>query len=96
MTRPNLLIAQLSDLHCGSPHFDARLLTDAVNEVVGMRPDLVVIGGDLTADGYANEFRMARGFLEPVMESFPTVVIPRRRATRRCASTCSSPEACSR
>ena len=57
MAREAFVIAQLSDLHCGSPYFDGELLETAVKETIGVRPDLVVIGGDLTAEGYAHEFR---------------------------------------
>ena len=53
MAREAFVIAQLSDLHCGSPYFDGMLLETAVKETIGVRPDLVVIGGDLTAEGYA-------------------------------------------
>jgi Icc protein len=77
MRRDCFLIAQLSDLHCGSPFFDPELLNAAVNEVLAVGPDLVLIGGDLTAEGYANEFRTAARFLEPILESdLSTVVIP--------------------
>jgi 3',5'-cyclic AMP phosphodiesterase CpdA len=77
MRRDCFLIAQLSDLHCGSPSFDPELLTTAVHEILAMQPDLVVVGGDLTADGYANEFRTAARFLEPILDSgLPSVVIP--------------------
>jgi len=77
MNREALVIAQLSDLHCGSPYFDADLLRHAVSEVIGMAPDFVIIGGDLTAEGYANEFRTAHQFLEPLFEAgLPTLVIP--------------------
>ncbi|MEY2475627.1 MAG: hypothetical protein QOG87_942, partial [Actinomycetota bacterium] len=48
-----------------------------VNETVGLNPDLVVIGGDLTAEGYAGEFRMAQQFLEPLFDAgFTMLVIP--------------------
>ena len=77
MARGAFVIAQLSDLHCGSPFFDAGLLETAVNETIGLNPDLVVIGGDLTAEGYAGEFRTAQRFLEPLFESgFKVLVIP--------------------
>ena len=73
MTREPFVIAQLSDLHCGSPYFDAELLETAVKEVIG----LVVIGGDLTAEGYAGEFRTAQTFLDPLFEAgLTTLVIP--------------------
>jgi 3',5'-cyclic AMP phosphodiesterase CpdA len=77
MDRGPFVIAQLSDLHCGSPHFDPVLLEAAVNETLGLEPDLVVVGGDLTADGYANEFGIAHRFLAPLLESeLKTIVIP--------------------
>jgi 3',5'-cyclic AMP phosphodiesterase CpdA len=77
MDREALVIAQLSDLHCGSPYFDADLLRTAVSEIIGMAPDFVIVGGDLTAEGYANEFRMAHTFLEPLFDAgLATLVIP--------------------
>jgi len=77
MRRDSLLLAQLSDLHCGSPFFDSALADAAVKEVVGLRPDLVVVGGDLTAEGYAHEFREAEEYLAPLFDAgLSTVVIP--------------------
>jgi 3',5'-cyclic AMP phosphodiesterase CpdA len=77
MARDAFVIAQLSDLHCGSPHFDEALLRTAVHEVIALQPDLVLVGGDLTADGYAPEFRAAQGHLEPLFDAgLTTVVIP--------------------
>jgi 3',5'-cyclic AMP phosphodiesterase CpdA len=75
--RDEFVIAQLSDLHCGSPYFDPELLSTAVNETIALDPDLVVIGGDLTAEGYAGEFRTAQRYLEPLFEGgFTMLVIP--------------------
>ena len=77
MSRDSFLIAQLSDIHCGSPFFDPQLLQHAVEEVRAVAPDLVLIGGDLTTDGYAHEFRDAQNHLAPLLESeITTVVIP--------------------
>ncbi len=77
MAREQFVVAQLSDLHCGSPYFDAQLLEAAVNETIAVDPDLVVIGGDLTAEGYAAEFGAAQRFLEPLFENgFTVLVIP--------------------
>lgn len=75
MAREEFVVAQLSDLHCGSPYFDADLLEAAVAETVGLHPDLVVIGGDLTAEGYAGEFRSAQRYLEPLHEAGLTVLV---------------------
>jgi 3',5'-cyclic-AMP phosphodiesterase len=77
MSRDSFLIAQLSDIHCGSPFFDPQLLHHAVEEVRALAPDLVLIGGDLTTDGYAHEFREAQNFLAPLLDAeITTVVIP--------------------
>ncbi len=77
MDRPAFVIAQMSDLHCGSPYFDGDLMRAAVHETIGLFPDLVVVGGDLTAEGYPNEFRMAKNFLDPLLEAgLNTLVIP--------------------
>ena len=75
MRRDSLLLAQLSDLHCGSPYFDAGLVEAAVAEIVGLAPDIVLVGGDLTAEGYANEFRAAQTYLEPLAEAGLSVVV---------------------
>ncbi|HEV8627047.1 MAG TPA: metallophosphoesterase [Acidimicrobiia bacterium] len=77
MSRDSFLVAQLSDIHCGSPFFDPQLLRHAVEEVRAVAPDLVLIGGDLTTDGYAHEFRDAQNHLDPLVEAqLTTVVIP--------------------
>jgi len=75
MSREAFVISQLSDIHCGSVHFDAALLETAVLETIAVHPDLVLIGGDLTTDGYANEFRMAQKFLEPLFQADLSVVV---------------------
>jgi 3',5'-cyclic-AMP phosphodiesterase len=69
------VIAQLSDIHCGSVYFDGALLETAVAEIVDLGPDLVVVGGDLTTEGYPAEFREARAFLEPLFENSLTVLV---------------------
>lgn len=77
MSRDSFLIAQLSDIHCGSPFFDPQLLHHAVEEIRVLAPDLVVVGGDLTTDGYAHEFRDAQSFLAPLFDAqLTTIVIP--------------------
>ncbi|HEX6312178.1 MAG TPA: metallophosphoesterase [Acidimicrobiia bacterium] len=77
MRRDSFVIAQLSDIHCGSQYFDPELMQAAASEVLALGPDLVLVGGDLTQEGYANEFRSAQRHLEPITESgLPTVIIP--------------------
>jgi 3',5'-cyclic-AMP phosphodiesterase len=59
-------IAQLSDIHCGSPHFVDSLLERAILEINELEPDVVVVSGDLTGDGYRQEFQLARSYLDRV------------------------------
>lgn len=69
-------IAQISDLHCGSQHHDPQLLADAVDEILALAPDLVIVAGDLTQEGYAEEFQAARDALRPIQEALTTIVVP--------------------
>ena len=76
-SRESFVIVQLSDLHCGSPYFDAELLHHAVSETIAIEPDLTIIGGDLTAEGYSHEFSDAQEHLAPLFDAgVRTVVIP--------------------
>ena len=59
-------VAQLSDLHCGSPHFVPTLLERAIVEVNELEPDVVVISGDLTVDGLRGEYLEAREAIDGI------------------------------
>lgn len=61
------VIAHLSDLHCGSQYFVPNLLDRALVEVNELRPDIVILTGDLTAMGYRQEFREARGYVDRIL-----------------------------
>lgn len=71
-----LTIAQISDIHCGSPFYDPALLEAAVHEILDLQPDIVVVAGDLTQEGYAPEFEMARDALRPLQEQLTTLIVP--------------------
>ena len=58
--RVSFTIAQISDLHCGSPHFVPSLLDRAIVEVNELEPDVVIVSGDLTGDGFRGEYELAR------------------------------------
>jgi Icc protein len=62
-----LKIVQLSDLHCRSGEsFPREKLQTAVNEINEYDPDLVVVTGDLTEDGFKNECEEAKRFLDEI------------------------------
>jgi Icc protein len=53
-----MLLVQISDVHCG-PMFSRQNLRTAVKEVNAMRPDVVLVGGDLAENGLVSEFKTA-------------------------------------
>jgi Icc protein len=55
-----VLIAQLSDLHVGGGRHQPPLLETAIAEVNEAGPDLVVIAGDLTDEGYPDQYDEVR------------------------------------
>ena len=64
--RDHYTIAQFSDIHCGDTRFDASLMEAALDEINRMKPDLVIVAGDLTADGYREQFEEARHYIDRV------------------------------
>lgn len=55
-------IVQISDLHVGS-QFLPEKFEALLSEVNGMRPDVIVITGDLTNEGLVKEYEMARSLI---------------------------------
>jgi 3',5'-cyclic AMP phosphodiesterase CpdA len=81
VTGSTFRIAHVSDLHCGSPHFQADLLERAIEEINELRPDVAVITGDLTSDGYEREYRTAREFVDQI-ECENLIVVPGNHDSR--------------
>ena len=74
-------IAQISDIHCGSPHFVPSLLERAITEINELGPDLVIVSGDLTADGFREEYELAREYIDRLDCKDP-IVIPGNHDSR--------------
>jgi 3',5'-cyclic-AMP phosphodiesterase len=68
-----MLIAQLSDVHVGGARYRQDLLRTAIKEVNAAEPDLVVVAGDLTDDGYPDQYPIAARELDEL--SCPQVVL---------------------
>jgi Icc protein len=64
-TKP-VVIAQISDLHCGSIYYRPHLAATVVAEVNELSPDVVVVTGDLTDMGFADEYLQARALLDDI------------------------------
>jgi 3',5'-cyclic-AMP phosphodiesterase len=74
-------IVQLSDLHCGPQFFLPQHLERAIAEVNELQPEVVVISGDLTTNGFKDEYVLAREYLNRV-ECEAMVVIPGNHDSR--------------
>ena len=59
-------VVQMSDVHVGSGLFREDLLEAIIEETNAMEPDLVVVAGDLTMEGYRWEFGAARGYFDRI------------------------------
>ena len=62
--RDRFVIAHFSDLHCGDARYDEQLLDSVIDQVNELAPDLVVIPGDLTVNGYRDEYELAKAQLD--------------------------------
>src|SRR5207253_2129554 len=77
----SVTIANLSDIHCGDPHFVPDLMERAISEINGLEPDIVVCSGDLTTFGFKEEFAEAKRYLDRIQcTSF--VVVPGNHDSR--------------
>ncbi len=81
MAAERTLIAQLSDLHCGEPHFVPNLLERAIAEINELGPDIVVCSGDLTTHGFKEEYAEAKRYLDR-LDCGAFVVIPGNHDSR--------------
>jgi Icc protein len=54
-----MLLAQISDVHVGGGRYRGELLHQAIAEINAEEPDLVVIAGDLTDEGYPDQYPLA-------------------------------------
>lgn len=73
-SRIPLRIAHISDVHAGEITFQNEVMAGVIQKVNAMRPDIVVVAGDLTAAGYEDEYIEAAGILAQIEP--PKIVIP--------------------
>jgi 3',5'-cyclic-AMP phosphodiesterase len=67
-------IAHISDLHVGSPFFVPNLMNRVIVEVNELEPDVVICTGDLTNEGYRQEYKNAVAYLSRI--EAPVFTIP--------------------
>ena len=86
MAKDAFVIAQLSDIHCGDPRFDSGLMQSIILEIGALEPDLVVVLGDLTRDGYAEQFDEAAEWIEH-LSCAKKIVVPGNHDARNVGFT---------
>lgn len=75
-----LRIVQIASLRCGDIAFCQDLMRAAVERINCLRPDVVLVAGDLTAAGYQWEYEEAARWLERI--DAPKVVVPGNHDSR--------------
>jgi Icc protein len=78
--RTPIVIAQISDPHVGSPHFVPNLMNRVLVEIDELAPDMVICTGDLTNDGFQQEFKAAAAYFRQIKQPF--FVIPGNHDSR--------------
>jgi len=56
-------IIQLSDIHFGDVTFSTSLKDNALKQIEDENPDLIIVSGDLTNDGYSHQCEDAANFI---------------------------------
>lgn len=65
-----MLLVQLSDLHIGGTYFKQEIFDTIVNEVNNkIKPDVIIITGDLTDEGLTPQFKRASVEINIVLKS---------------------------
>lgn len=79
-------IAQISDLHVGSINFVEDLLVNAIDDLNDIHPDVTIITGDITDNGYYLEFQKAATYLDEIKS--PILVVPGNHDARHVGDEC--------
>ncbi len=64
--KDEIVIVQISDIHVGESEFVPSLLTRCVDEINELKPDIVIITGDLTGMGYRREYDTVKNYISPI------------------------------
>ncbi|MGI8426233.1 MAG: metallophosphoesterase family protein [Actinomycetota bacterium] len=75
-----LRIVQISDLHAGEPTFQHDVMAGIIERINRMRPEVVIVAGDLTAAGYEDEYVAAANLLAQIEP--PKVIVPGNHDSR--------------
>lgn len=69
-------IAQISDIHFGEKNFSSKLRENLLEQLQDENPDIIIVSGDLTTEGYAHEYELAAEFADELRSITSTYIIP--------------------
>ncbi|MGB4611395.1 MAG: metallophosphoesterase [Methanothermobacter thermautotrophicus] len=69
-------IAQISDVHFGEKNFSDQLRKNLLHQLENENPDLIIVSGDLTTEGYSHEYELAAAFVDELRTITSTYTIP--------------------
>lgn len=81
-----VFIVHLSDFHVGSISFQEDLLLKSIDSVNSMDPDVTIVTGDLTENGYYLEMEQVAEYLEIIKS--PLMVVPGNHDARHVGDQC--------
>lgn len=70
-----MIIAHLSDLHFGMPEYIKELGDNVLKKIKEIRPELIVITGDITNCGYLEDYERAKEFIDS-LEGERKLIVP--------------------
>jgi len=70
-----MTIIHLSDLHFGMPEYVKELGTNVLRKMKEIKPDIIIITGDITNSGYLEDYEEAKEFIDS-LESKRKLVVP--------------------
>ncbi len=68
-----VILAHISDPHVGSPHFVPNMLHRVIEEINELGPAAVICSGDLTTDGYRQEYQAWLSYAERIQAPLHTI-----------------------
>jgi 3',5'-cyclic-AMP phosphodiesterase len=68
-----VILAHISDPHVGSPHFVPNMLHRVIEEINELDPAAVICSGDLTTDGYRQEYQAWLSYAERIKAPLHTI-----------------------
>lgn len=74
------LIIHISDLHISNLSFEESVLKDAIAEINALEPDMIILTGDITDNGYYGEYIRAMNYLNEF--TAPLFAIPGNHDSR--------------